>query len=166
MSSCVSHLPDRNLGSICSAGTGNGRKATEQSGSQARVASDEERQGNWADVIGIPPAASPPPRQRQTRATLDDFVEGPCNALALSSALHVARRPGHYSPLLLFGPTATGKTHLLEVIRADVRRRHQRANVLYLTAEQFTSAFVEAIGQRKLPSFRHKFRGVDFSVAR
>ena len=65
------------------------------------------------------------------------------------------------SPVLLYGPTGVGKTHLLRSIRAEYRRRHSRARAIYLTAEQFTTSFVEALRGSGLPSFRQKCRGAD-----
>jgi chromosomal replication initiator protein len=60
---------------------------------------------------------------------------------------------------LFCGPTGVGKTHLLRSIVRGYRRRHPRSSALYLTAEQFTTSFVEAVRGSGLPSFRHKCRG-------
>ena len=65
------------------------------------------------------------------------------------------------SPLFLFGPTGSGKTHLLEGIWSAVRSGSLRRRVLYLSAEQFTSMFLEALQGSGLPSFRYKYRHVD-----
>ena len=73
----------------------------------------------------------------------------------------VAERPGPVSPLFLYGPAGCGKTHLLEGIWSAVRSGSQSRRVLYLTAEQFTSMFLEALRGSGLPSFRHKYRHVD-----
>jgi chromosomal replication initiator protein len=93
-------------------------------------------------------------------ATLDALVPGECNQLALHSARMVLDQPGKISPLLFYGPTAIGKTHLLEGIYTEVRRR--RGQAVYLSAEQFTNAFVEALRGGGLPSFRRKCRGVQW----
>jgi chromosomal replication initiator protein len=65
------------------------------------------------------------------------------------------------SPLILCGPTGVGKTHLLRGILQEYRRTRVGATVLYLTAEQFTTGFVEALRGSGLPSFRQKCRGAD-----
>src|SRR4029077_14575864 len=57
--------------------------------------------------------------------------------------------------------TGAGKTHLLRSIRTEYRQRHSRARAIYLTAEQFTTSFVEALRGSGLPSFRQKCRGAD-----
>lgn len=131
-------------------GTGDSRKGAGVKGQEAGDAGGNQR------------AALAPPRRRPADVTFDRFVKGPCNALAVESARHAVDRPGRYSPILLFGPTAVGKTHLLDAIRSEVRRRYPRAHALYLTAEQFTTLFVGALQNRQLPGFRNKFRGVDF----
>ncbi|HOM18515.1 MAG TPA: DnaA/Hda family protein, partial [Thermoguttaceae bacterium] len=72
-----------------------------------------------------------------------------------------ATQPGALSPLVFCGPTGVGKTHLLEAIWTAVRRHHRSAAVLYLSAEQFTSSYLEALRGSGLPSLRRKYRGVD-----
>jgi chromosomal replication initiator protein len=93
--------------------------------------------------------------------SMETFVVGEENRSAMTAAKLAAERPGQASPLLIYGPTATGKTHLLEGIRTAFRRCHPQLRVICLTAEQFTSGYVEAARRRELPSFRAKFRFVD-----
>ena len=61
-------------------------------------------------------------------------------------------------------PTGVGKTHLLRAIVREYRRHHPRAAAVYLSAEQFTTGFVEAIRGSGLPSFRQKCRGAELLV--
>lgn len=98
---------------------------------------------------------------RRKFATLQSFVAGETNRLALATAEMVARRPGQFTPLLLYGPTSVGKTHLLEGIWTAARQAFPRMTTVYLSAEQFTSYFLEALRGAGLPSFRRKYRGVD-----
>lgn len=97
----------------------------------------------------------------QRRGDLASFVVGQHNRLAFASARTVVERPGAVSPLVLYGETGVGKTHLLEGILTEVRRVHPRIHAVYLTAEQFTTCFLEALNGRGLPSFRQKYRHVD-----
>ncbi len=92
---------------------------------------------------------------------LDHFVVGPGSQLAYAMAQEVVRRPGQYSPLVLYGPTSVGKTHLLEAICLEVRKQHPGINALYIWAEAFTTAFLEALRGGGLPSFRQKYRKLD-----
>jgi chromosomal replication initiator protein len=93
-------------------------------------------------------------------ARLDTFVVGESNRLAAASAEMVVRRPGQLSPLVFHGPTGVGKTHLLEGVWTSLRRTYPGRTVLYLTAEQFTSQFLEALRGSGLPNFRRKYRGL------
>ncbi len=98
---------------------------------------------------------------RRRFAHLSQFVVGDGTRLAQTAAQMVVERPGTVSPVFLFGPTGSGKTHLLEGIWSAVRSGNSNRRVLYLTAEQFTSMFLEALQGSGLPSFRHKYRHVD-----
>ena len=97
---------------------------------------------------------------RRRFASLDTFVAGETNRVAVASAEMVVRRPGQVSPLMFHGPTSVGKTHLLEGIWTAARKSHQRLTAVYLSAEQFTSQFLEALRGSGLPNFRRKYRGV------
>lgn len=106
-----------------------------------------------------PTAACRKPRQADGFA---DFVVGPSNEYAFRSAQLMTANGTHKpSPVLFHGPTGVGKTHLLRSVRVEYLRRHRQARAIYLTAEQFTTAFVEALRGSGLPSFRQKCRGAD-----
>jgi chromosomal replication initiator protein len=102
------------------------------------------------------------PRRQFSR--LETFVTGASNRIAQASARTVAERPGSLSPLLFYGPTGVGKTHLLEGIWSAARQPPIEANAVYLSAEQFTTLFVEALHGTGLPSFRRKYRAVDLLI--
>ncbi len=97
-------------------------------------------------------------------STLDDFAVGTANRFAHASARMVAEQPGRYSPLLLHGPTGVGKTHLLEGIWCAARKQRSGIQAVYLSAEQFTTLFLEALSGSGLPSFRRKYRGVELLI--
>jgi chromosomal replication initiator protein len=65
------------------------------------------------------------------------------------------------SPLFLFGPTGTGKTHLLAAIADQLRRRHRMRRVIHLSAEQFTNDFISSVGNSGITAFRRRYREVD-----
>jgi chromosomal replication initiator protein len=93
--------------------------------------------------------------------TLAGFVVGASNEYALSAAQLSASRRQQASPVLFYGPSGVGKSHLLRGIVREFRRLNPTATAVFLTAEQFTTGFVEAIRGSGLPSFRQKCRGVD-----
>ncbi len=111
--------------------------------------------------IGPPPNAI---ARRRRLSSLDSFVIGNSNCLAHKAAQMAAEEPGRYSPLLVHGPTGTGKTHLLEGICDAFRKARPRAAQVLLSAEQFTSYFLEALHGSGMPSFRRKYRDLELLV--
>jgi len=111
-----------------------------------------------------PPAAPEKSSWRKTKParrwrSLADFVVGQCNRVAHASARSVVEEPGAAAnPLVLYGPTGTGKTHLLEGTYAGLRKRHPDLRVVYVSAEDFMNRFVAAMHQGKQGSFRRQFR--------
>lgn len=104
------------------------------------------------------------PAGRRRYASLDGFVVGTSNCLAHKAAQMAVERPGVYSPLLVTGGTSTGKTHLLEGIYAAFRRNRPRAAAIYVSAEQFTSSFLDALHKTGMANFRAKHRELELLV--
>ena len=129
--------------------------AVEAPALEATAASDAERR---AEKTSEP---QPGAAQRPAFGSLESFVTGECNRLAFASAEMTIRQPGQFSPLYLHGPTGVGKTHLLQAVWTGLRRSRRQSRVLYLSAEQFTSGFLEALRGSGLPSLRRKYRGVE-----
>jgi len=92
---------------------------------------------------------------------LETFVVGLGNRMAHAAVELAAARPGEMSPLVLHGPSGTGKTHLLEGICAHFRTLHPRASAVYLSAEQFTTTFLQSLHGTGLPGFRRTCRTAD-----
>ncbi len=108
----------------------------------------------------VPSERRPRPARRWRK--LGEFVVGPCNRVAIASALSVIEQPGQgANPLVLHGPVGTGKTHLLEGIYVGLRRARAEARVVYVTAEEFTNRFVQAMRTGQLAGFRRHFRDCD-----
>ncbi|HPM81033.1 MAG TPA: DnaA/Hda family protein, partial [Candidatus Anammoximicrobium sp.] len=82
---------------------------------------------------------------RRPLSTLDEFVLGPSNCVAFTAAQRVLQNLGQVSPLLVHGPTGTGKTHLLEGVAHAARRLRGVKRVVLMSSEQFTSHFLEAL---------------------
>jgi chromosomal replication initiator protein len=90
------------------------------------------------------------------------FWFGDENRLGKASVDQAFENPGQFSPLLFYGATGCGKTHLLEAIVNDFRRRLRLKRCVFLSAEQFTSQFVGSLrGGSGLPVFRRKYRDLD-----
>lgn len=137
---------------------------SDTSGPPSLIADTRDRRTGHTAAAERPtrPAPGPAPgRPRRRYLKLSQFVEGDSNKLAYMSAQMAVRRPGKVSPLLIYGPTGSGKSHLLEGVYAETRNSRHGARAMYMTAERFTSHFLEALGGRGLPSFRQKYRGLD-----
>jgi chromosomal replication initiator protein len=109
------------------------------------------------------PAPSPPIGAvggRRRLATLEEFAVGDNNRVAHAAAHSVLARLGVVSPLFLYGPSGCGKTHLAEAIVQAGRTKGLRRAV-FLSSEQFTSQFLEALQDSGLPNFRRKCRDAD-----
>jgi chromosomal replication initiator protein len=93
--------------------------------------------------------------------TFDNFIVTHCNRLAHAAASGVADQPGlsSYNPLYIYGGVGLGKTHLLNAIGNAAVIRGLR--VVYVSAEQFTNEFVNALRERKTDDFRKRFRSAD-----
>ncbi len=101
----------------------------------------------------------------ESRFTFSSFVVGAANRLAHAAALQVteavADQPIRYNPLYLHAKVGLGKTHLLQGIAWEVKRRKPKAKLLYLTAERFMYSFAEALQARDAVAFKDKIRAID-----
>ena len=94
--------------------------------------------------------------------TFENFVEGRSNQLGKSAALQVAQNPGRaYNPLLLYGGTGLGKTHLMHAAGNLMLSLNPGMRVLYLRSEQFFSAMMKALQEKSMDQFKRQFHTVD-----
>ncbi|MGA2603517.1 MAG: chromosomal replication initiator protein DnaA [Verrucomicrobiia bacterium] len=96
------------------------------------------------------------------RYTFDSFVVGPNNNFAHAAALAVAQSPAKaYNPLFVYGGVGLGKTHLMQAIGHASFSGGKSRKVCYITCEQFTNDFIQAIQNSTMIKFRKKYRQVD-----
>lgn len=100
--------------------------------------------------------------------TFETFVVGKNSQFAHAAASLVADTPSEsYNPLFIYGKSGVGKTHLMQAICNRVAKIHPDLKVLYVTSEEFTSDFVEAVrysrdnSYQKKEHFKNKYRAVD-----
>ncbi len=98
----------------------------------------------------------------------ENFVQGPCNSFAYAAANAIANNEAKlYNPLFIHGGSGLGKTHLLHAIGNAIASKCDGKKVLYVTSEDFTNAYIEAMsksGSAKgdaLSNFRRKYRNAD-----
>ncbi len=91
--------------------------------------------------------------------TFANFVVGPSNQLAYAAARASAGGGGaRYNPLFLCGGTGLGKTHLMQSIAHQVLADRPGARVVYVSAEDFTIEFIQALQDKKMDEFRARYR--------
>lgn len=95
--------------------------------------------------------------------TFEEFVEGPSNSWAAAAAKGAAANPGKkgYNPLFIHGGTGLGKTHIMQAIGNEVRKKNPGAAVCYLTAERFLNEYVTAVSAGEMDKFRDRYRKID-----
>jgi|GEM_PF-2318467 len=99
------------------------------------------------------------------RFTFNSFVVGPFNELAYAAAQAVIRKPGiAYNPLLVYGPTGLGKTHLVQAIGNHFRQSAPERKVFYVTSERFSMDYVSSLQAGKVQSFKEKYRQYDLLI--
>ena len=95
--------------------------------------------------------------------TFEEFVTGPSNSWAHAAAKGAAKEPGKkgYNPLFIHGGTGLGKTHIMQAIGNDIKRKNPSSSVCYLTAERFLNEYVNALTSSSIQQFRDKYRKID-----
>ena len=127
-----------------------------------------------AGGAAAPPPVEPPtdaleargPTVLETRLnpkyTFETFVIGSSNRFPHAAAVAVAEAPGKaYNPLLVYGDSGLGKTHLLHAIGHYVRSLYSGAKVRYVSSEEFTNEFINAIRDDRQDRFKRRYRDVD-----
>ena len=112
---------------------------------------------------GLPVAAEPFRGNLDAHYTFDNFVEGRSNQLARAAAWHAAQKPGEraHNPLLLYGGTGLGKTHLMFAAGNEMRRINPAARILYLRSNEFYNAFFRALQEKTADQFKRQFQQID-----
>jgi chromosomal replication initiator protein len=94
--------------------------------------------------------------------TFDSFVTGGSNRFAHAAAFAVAEAPAKaYNPLFIYGNSGLGKTHLLHAIGHYALNLYPRIKVRYVSSEEFTNDFINAIGTNRTAEFQANYRDID-----
>ncbi|MCL2736507.1 MAG: chromosomal replication initiator protein DnaA [Propionibacteriaceae bacterium] len=120
-------------------------------------------------VVAEAPAPETTSRERDQQVerlnakyTFETFVIGPSNRFAHAAAVAVAESPGKsYNPLMIYGASGLGKTHLLHAIGHYIHEYYSSLKVKYVSTEEMTNDFINAISDNRTAHFRAMYREVD-----
>ena len=90
-----------------------------------------------------------------------NFVVGPSNNLAYTAAKQASSLASTFNPLLIYGTTGVGKTHLLQAIGNQMLSTFEDAKIIYASSEKFTNEYIESLKNKTQEQFRNKYRTAD-----
>ncbi len=94
--------------------------------------------------------------------TFDNFIVGGSNQFAHAACQAVAARPAaDYNPLFIYGPSGLGKTHLMNAVVNEIKRKNQDVRVMFVKGDALTNQMIESLGKHDMANFREKFRYCD-----
>ena len=100
-----------------------------------------------------------------SKYTLDNFVIGSNNDLAVSAAKSIIDAPGtRYNPFFLYGGPGLGKTHLVQAIGNELLKKDPSLKIFYTPISHFYSDFIDAVRASKGKEFNLKFRKLDVLI--
>ena len=124
---------------------------------QVRLLGDEDYTSYCKGIV-----AKPTSLIESGEFTFENFVVGKSNQLAHAAARAVADAPAEsYNPLLIYGDSGLGKTHLIYAIAHSIRQHNPGAKIVYIKGDDFTNALIQAIREGKQLEFHNKYRDAD-----
>ena len=99
----------------------------------------------------------------QEEYTFDTFIPGDNSNFAYNASVAVAKEPGkQYNPILLYGGSGLGKTHLMQAIGNYIYNNGgEKLKICYASAESFTNEFIFSTKEGKTNAFKNKYRNLD-----
>ncbi len=93
------------------------------------------------------------------RYVFDTFVPGPSNSLAFTAARRVAECPAErFNPVLIYGESGLGKTHLLHAICNELRQSRPGFRICFISCERFLNDYITSLRSRSEEAFRRRYR--------
>lgn len=99
----------------------------------------------------------------QEEYTFDTFIPGDNSNFAYNASIAVSKNPGRqYNPILLYGGSGLGKTHLMQAIGNYIYQNNDdKLKICYVSAESFTNEFLDSLKTKKTNEFKNKYRNLD-----
>lgn len=100
------------------------------------------------------------------RYTFDNFIKGEGNQLARAAAGAISDNPGgtSFNPFFVYGGVGLGKTHLIQAVGNEIVNKFPDKKVIYLSSDNFTVEFVEAIQSNRINEFSSFYRSMDVLI--
>lgn len=99
------------------------------------------------------------------RYTFENLIVGSFNDVAHASALTVSKYPGvTYNPLLVYGGTGLGKTHLIQAVGNSIKGVSVKKKVYYITSEKFTIEYINSLKVSRTNEFKERYRKYDVFI--
>ncbi|MCQ2593086.1 MAG: chromosomal replication initiator protein DnaA [Treponema sp.] len=99
----------------------------------------------------------------QEEFTFETFIPGDNSVFAYNASLAIAKKPGEqYNPILLYGDSGLGKTHLMQAIGNYIYNNGgEKLKICYTSAESFTNEFILSTKEGTTKEFKNKYRNLD-----
>ena len=112
------------------------------------------------------------PSENKDTYTFDNFIRGSSNELAYAFCKAVADKYDNksaddvdpnkvFNPLIIYGDSGLGKTHLMKAIENEVHKNHPDLRIIYTTGEAFINELVRALEFKDTVNFHEKYRNAD-----
>jgi chromosomal replication initiator protein len=122
----------------------------------------QEPEVRWGEPEAVSQSIASGVSGLNPKYSFDSFVTGGSNRFAHAAAFAVAEAPAEaYNPLFIYGSSGLGKTHLLHAIGHYALTLKPRLKVRYVSSEEFTNDFINAIQNNKTSEFQAQYRDVD-----
>lgn len=104
--------------------------------------------------------------QLNPRYTFENYCQSMSNKLAVSVGMAIATDPNckTFNPMFVFGPTAVGKTHLIQAIGIKIKELRPRTRVLYTTSRIFELQYTTAVKNNKVNDFISFYQSIDVLI--
>ena len=96
--------------------------------------------------------------------TFDTFIVGSSNKFAHAAAMAVADSEvtiNQYNPLVIYGNSGVGKTHLLLAVKNHINKKFPSKKVEYIRGEEFTNNMIAALRDGTIEDFKNRYRNAD-----
>ncbi len=97
------------------------------------------------------------------RFKFDNFIKGEGNQLARAAAIAIGENSGEtsFNPFFIYGGVGLGKTHLIQFFGNRIKEKDPSKKVIYLSSEQFTIEFIDAIQSGNANEFSSFYKNMD-----